>query len=611
MKKIIVLFMCLLLCGCSTVISDNSGNSVNTDSNDVTVSGYDLSIKDSDKNPSYLDGERIELGNEDISITKGGTYILSGNGSGTVTVDAENDNMFLVFDNVNIKTQDFAAVYIKEADKVTIILEGDNYLCDGSKYLQRDDNDVDAVIFSKADMVIAGSGSLNVTAEYDKGIVSKDDMIITGGDIEVNAINGKGIVGKDTLKLCNVDLTVFSNKDALSSDNEEDEYRGYVYIESGNININTSGDGIYGYNLVHIVSGNIKIETALDNNDSVKGIKSDGDLVIVDGSFELNCEDDGIHSNGSITIENGTYNIVSGDDGIHADGDLVINGGNININDSYEGIEGGTVTINNGEIYVLASDDGINAAGGSDGTGAWDFDKGGTRPDKGGFGKEEFTLPDGETMPEEGFKPGRDMTGTDGFKPEKGMPPYTERKFEENEEGVETASFVTGMANAMDMGSSAYSVVINGGSVVVNANGDGIDSNGSIIINGGNTVVYGPSNSGNAALDYGTELLINGGSIIAFGNSGMQEGISANSTQSYLMYNLSKAYSANETVELYLQDELMFNGESLKSFNSIIMSFDGLNDGDSLNIRIGNDTYEAAAGQSNGMNSFGGKGFRG
>ena len=98
---------------------------------------------------------------------------------------------------------------------------------------------------------------------------------------------------------------------------------------------------------------------------------------------------------------------------------------------------------------------------------------------------------------------------------------------------------------------------------------------------------------------------------LSFGNSGMQEGISANSTQSYLMYNLSKAYSANETVELYLQDELVFSGESLKSFNSIIMSFDGLNEGDSLSISIGNDTYEAAAGQSNGMNSFGGKGFRG
>ena len=609
MKKVFVLFICLTLCGCSTVISDNNGSSSVSDN--VAVSGYDLSIKESDKNPSYLEGEVIELSDDDIDITKGGTYILRGSGSGSVTVDADNDNVFIVLDNVNIETEDFAAIYVKEADKATIILEGDNYLSDGSKYLQRDDNDVDGVIFSKADLVIAGDGSLNVSASYDKGIVSKDDLIITGGDIEVNALNGKGIEGKDTLKLYNVNLNINSNKDALSSDNEEDEYRGYVYIESGNININTSGDGIYGYNLVHIVSGNIKIETALDNNDSVKGIKSDGDLVMVDGNFELNCEDDGIHSNDSITIENGTYNIVSGDDGIHGDGDLVINGGNININDSYEGIEGGTVTINNGEIYVMASDDGINAAGGSDGTGAWDFDKGGTRPDKGGFGKEEFTLPDGETMPEESFKPGRDMTGTDGFKPEKGMSPYTERKFEENEEGVETASFVTGMANAMDMGSSAYSVVINGGSVVVNANGDGIDSNGSIIINGGNTVVYGPSNSGNAALDYGTELLINGGNIIAFGNSGMQEGISANSTQSYLMYNLSKAYSANETVELYLQDELVFSGESLKSFNSIIMSFDGLNDGDSLSIRIGNDTYEAAAGQSNGMNSFGGKGFRG
>ena len=46
MKKIIVLFMCLLLCGCSTVISDNSGNSVNTDSNDnIEVIGNKIKTK--------------------------------------------------------------------------------------------------------------------------------------------------------------------------------------------------------------------------------------------------------------------------------------------------------------------------------------------------------------------------------------------------------------------------------------------------------------------------------------------------------------------------------------------------------------------------------------
>ena len=614
MKKIIVLFMCLLLCGCSTVISDNSGNSVNTDSNDVTVSGYDLSIKDSDKNPSYLDGERIELGNEDISITKGGTYILSGNGSGTVTVDAENDNVFLVFDNVNIKTQDFATVYIKEADKVTIILEGDNYLCDGSKYLQRDDNDVDAVIFSKADMVIAGSGSLNVTAEYDKGIVSKDDMIITGGDIEVNAINGKGIVGKDTLKLCNVDLTVFSNKDALSSDNDEDEYRGYVYIESGNININSCGDGIYGYNLVHIVSGNINIETTLDNNDSVKGIKSDGDLVVIDGSFVLSCEDDGVHSNGNITVENGVFDIVSGDDGIHGDGDVVINGGTININDSYEGIEGMTVTINNGDIYVLASDDGINAADGSDGDNVWDFDKGGIRSDKGNIAADEGTLPgrdmfndDSGTLPEEGMRPGKDMSGAEGFKPGRDMMPDLQK----NEASAEDASYVTGAVNMMDMGSEEYSVVINGGSITVDASGDGIDSNGSIIINGGNTVVYGPSNSGNAALDYGTELLINGGSIIALGNGGMQEGISSESYQGYLYYGVN-TYGSDELIEVYSGENLLLSTVSRKSFNSVIVSFEGLNNGESLTVKIGNDSYECTAGQNSCMGSFGGgKGFKG
>ena len=581
MKKVFVLFICLTLCGCSTVISDNKGSSSVSDN--VAVSGYDLSIEESDKNPSYLEGEVIELSDDDIDITKGGTYILRGSGSGSVTVDADNDNVFIVLDNVNIETEDFAAIYVKEADKATIILEGDNYLSDGSKYLQRDDNDVDGVIFSKADLVIAGDGSLNVSVSYDKGIVSKDDLIITGGDIEVNAINGKGIVGKDTLKLCNVDLTVFSNKDALSSDNDEDEYRGYVYIESGNININSCGDGIYGYNLVHIVSGNINIETTLDNNDSVKGIKSDGDLVVIDGSFVLSCEDDGVHSNGNITVENGVFDIVSGDDGIHGDGDVVINGGTININDSYEGIEGMTVTINNGDIYVLASDDGINAADGSDGDNVWDFDKGGIRSDKGNIAADEGTLPgrdmfndDSGTLPEEGMRPGKDMSGAEGFKPGRDMMPDLQK----NEASAEDASYVTGAVNMMDMGSEEYSVVINGGSITVDASGDGIDSNGSIIINGGNTVVYGPSNSGNAALDYGTELLINGGSIIALGNGGMQEGISSESYQGYLYYGVN-TYGSDELIEVYSGENLLLSTVSRKSFNSVIVSFEGLNNGDS------------------------------
>lgn len=120
MKKVFVLFICLTLCGCSTVISDNNGSSSVSDN--VAVSGYDLSIKDSDKNPSYLEGEVIELSDNDIDITKGGTYILRGNGSGSVTVDADNDNVFIVLDNVNIETEDFAAIYVKEADKATIIL---------------------------------------------------------------------------------------------------------------------------------------------------------------------------------------------------------------------------------------------------------------------------------------------------------------------------------------------------------------------------------------------------------------------------------------------------------------------------------------------------------
>ncbi len=352
----------LLLCGCSTVIVDNTDK----DSEDAATA-YNLSFSEEEIDAGYqISGSTyITLGDKDVNITKGGTYILQGTLSdASVIVEVSKDeDVQLVLSGVTIEAGDFAGIYIVEGDEITITLaEGTvNTISDSSVYTQIDSNDVDALIYSKADLIINGSGSLVLKSSYNHGIVSKDDLIITGGDYDIE-VAGQGLSGKDCLMISDGSFDIVSGKDALKSDNSEDEYRGYVYISGGSFDIHSSADGIYGYNLVNIEGGTFSIETAESGNaDSYKAIKSEYSITISGGGFDIDSADDGIHSDGDLTISGGTFSIVSDDDAIHADALVQIDDGEITIS-AHEGIEGTYVLINGGDISITASDDGINAA---------------------------------------------------------------------------------------------------------------------------------------------------------------------------------------------------------------------------------------------------------
>ena len=74
----------------------------------------------------------------------------------------------------------------------------------------------------------------------------------------------------------------------------------------------------------------------------------------------------------------------------------------------------------------------------------------------------------------------------------------------------------------------SYAINISGGDIKIIPGGDGIDSNGDLNVSGGNIVVDGPSNGGNAPVDYDGTGTITGGSILATGNSGMFQGFNGN-----------------------------------------------------------------------------------
>jgi len=328
-----------------------------------------------------------------ITITAAGTYKISGSLSdGQILVNTENkDVVKLILAGVNITCASSAPIYIQKAAKVVVILADntDNYLTDGTTYVleNTEENEPNAALFSTSDLTLFGNGTLTVDGNYNDGISSKDGLIIKNGTINVSAADD-GIRGKDYLVIKNGNITVNSVGDGLKSDNEDDSTKGYIYIETGAINVASSGrDAITGQTDVLISNGNFNLTSGggssmtIDAGTSAKGIKAVVNTIVEKGDFIINSADDAIHSNGNAAINGGSIIISSGDDGIHADAVITINGGEINITKSYEGIEGPSITVNNGMVSIVASDDGFNASKGSGGEsddGSYLYIKGGS-----------------------------------------------------------------------------------------------------------------------------------------------------------------------------------------------------------------------------------------
>ena len=476
----------------------------------------------------------ITLGEGDVVISEEGTYILRGSvENAVVIVDAdENAKIQLVLDGVNISNEDGAAIYVRTADKVFITLADGtvNTLENGGSYTAIDDNNIDAVIFAKCDLTINGSGSLNITATAGHGIVSKDDLRVTGGTVTVSA-EKHGLSGKDSVRITDADLNITAGKDGIHSENADKEDKGFVYIGSGSLNIAADGDGISAGAYLQIDGGEFALTTGGGSSNrttakdedgdtvSTKGIKAEGQLTVSGGTFLIDSQDDALHTNGSMTVNSGEFTIATGDDALHADETTTVNGGTINISTCYEGVEGNDVVISGGYLKLYATDDGLNAAGGNDGS---------------GFG------------------------------------------------GMFGGSF----------GGSDSSILISGGEIYINADGDGIDSNGDLTVTGGTIYVSGPESDGDGALDYDGTGQITGGTLVAVGRSGMAMNFGDTSTQGSILISTANCAAGTEVVLKDADGNVMVSYTAESSFNSVVVSCPGLEQGGTYTVTAGDEAYE-------------------
>ena len=540
---------------------------------ELTESTIDTEFTDREKSGSYKASEAVKItlnkttatvsgsgakaDGSTITITEEGVYIVSGTlEDGQIIVDAsDSDKVQIVLDGVNINCETNAAIYVREADKVFITLaeNSSNTLGGGNEYTQIDDNTVDGVIFSKSDLVCNGTGSLTIEADYKHGIVSKDDLVITGGTYKITAADN-GITAKDQLKILDGSFDIDAANSAVKAKNTDDTELGNIYIAGG--------------------------------------------------VFTVKAEQDGFHATGSIVVDDGTITVNSGDDGFHAELDTVIHGGTIFVEKSYEGLEGKRVVVNGGDITVNASNDGVNAANSGDGgvNAANSGDDGANTTNPGanavGSGDDDSNAASSNNDSSAAVNSGDDgsISGeADGKEPPQ-MPPDTENGSDmQPSQDFDPENAPSGGnapqdfdpenapsdGNAPQMmqrgsgggGNSELYIKITGGTLTVSADGDGLDSNGGLFVTGGTTIVYGPTSDGDSALDYDGSAIVTGGTLAAIGSAGMTESFDEASTQPVITYYGTETQSADTTITLADSDgSALFTVTPEKVYASIVLT---------------------------------------
>lgn len=218
---------------------------------EVKYSSYDLytgfsaetdTILQFQDNNVDISGEGAFVENDQIIIQQGGTYILEGNLSdGQLVINAGSDEkVHLILNGVSLYSGHTAPIYIVNSDKVIITLpRGTQNMI--SDYYLYDNETANACIYSECDLTINGSGSLEVTSNFNNGIATKDDLKIAGGEITVTAANN-GLKGKDSVSIIGGSITINSNDDGIKSDNEKSEDKGFIYIGGGSVHVNAGDD---------------------------------------------------------------------------------------------------------------------------------------------------------------------------------------------------------------------------------------------------------------------------------------------------------------------------------------------------------------------------------
>lgn len=314
------------------------------------------------------DSHNVIIDGSIVTITGGGEYLVNGSLSdGMLIVDADNsDKVQIVLNGVSITSETSAAIYVKKADKVFVTLADgtENTLANGGTFAAIDDNNIDAVLFSKDDLTLNGTGTLIIDSPAGHGIVSKNELVVTDGTYQITAAS-HGMTGKDNIAIADGSFTITAGKDAMQSQNEDDDTLGFVYIANGNFLLNAESDGINAINEVNIAGGTVTVVKSEEGLEARLINISGGEIDITSADDGINATDkrSGTSSAEAVTSGGGRGGFGGGMGDTQSDAKIHISGGIVRINAEGDGVDSnGYLTVSGGELYVAGPSNGGNGA---------------------------------------------------------------------------------------------------------------------------------------------------------------------------------------------------------------------------------------------------------
>ena len=486
----------------------------------ITLSGDSASVQ----------GTGAQASADGVVISSAGTYVVSGElTDGQLLVDAgDDDKVQLVLAGATIHNEDGPAIYVRNADKCFVTLDAgtENSLSDGSSYALEDDSDEPyATLFSRCDLTLNGSGTLNVTSAYRHAVCSKDDLVVVSGTYNISAVED-GLRGRDCVKIRDGVFAIEAGGDGIKSNKDDKPTKGFVSIDGGTFGIQAGDDAVQGKTLVRLAGG----------------------------SMTVAANDDAFHSDLEMHLLGSAIEVGAGDDAFHAETKLTVDDGTVNVTSCYEGYEAEKVYVNGGNTHIVASDDGVNASA-ADLSDDADADtvsttlpNGGTPgvPGQGGGaaaqnagGQAPAGAPQGGQAPEAagaqqgGQAPDAAGAQQGGSAPELRAGDNAGAAADPGQQGGDLAA-----GGGMGQADDGCLIQINGGYLVVDSVGDAIDSNGNVEVTGGVLLVSGPTSDGDGAFDYDGSATVTGGTVLMVGSTGMAQNFTSG-TQAFAMASAS------------------------------------------------------------------------
>ena len=659
-RRLTLRLLCIALCACmalngcsSTSLPDDTLSSEQEEMDDSVSSSEDSAYTYSDYelddsfdrqsaasitlsgSTAQSNGSGVSINNATVTISKEGCYLISGElEDGQIIVDAgDSDKVQLVLDKASIHCSTGSAILVRNADKVKVTLAADseNELSDGTEY-QTDDDNPDAALFSKDDLVINGSGSLTVQGNYKHGIAGNDDLVITGGRLTVNSLS-HALRGKDSVAILDGTFVLTSQKDGIQASNTEDSTKGWVQSDGGNFTIQSSGDGIQAETNLSIYDGSFTITSgggAVNGADHTEnrggGFGRPGgnrpDSANGQTSPEMSSQpaecgqtpsempsqpaeggqtpsempsqpaegeqsSSGNESDYSeLIFDPDDFDDTSTDDsdttvstkGIKAGNALLIQQGTFVIDSADDAIHSNySVTIDGGSFQLSSGDDGIHAE-------AYLNINGGTTTIAESYeGLEAAQIHiSGGTTQVFSSDDGLNATGGSSFELVDGLLVLKDISSSDTEQ---TFGGRGGMFEVEDN----CDIIISGGNLTVTtSNGDGIDSNGSLNVSGSTVLVFGSSSGGEGALDYTGSSSISGGTLVALGSSGMAQSMEPDDSHATLMVTWDEVQPAGTRLTLCTQQgEILCSLQSTNSFQTAVISTDSLSAGQEVSLYTG------------------------